>query len=264
MKILNSDNLVWTFLAAALLVQATFVYCVANSLIPDNYYNMGRFYILFILALGFAVLSKGPGGILDIVRPMLVWKVSPWWYLYAIFWLIAFAVLVLFIKNVFEGNAFKEIPLTFGVLGNFGLMKGIFSVAFIEEMVWIGFVLTLLRKKFTWFVASQILAVFWYLWWMPAILYGRAVIPDLPLPILWFHYMGIAATCAWVYYFTKSGLIVALMQMLTNTVSLIVPVLPHLSDMQTYVIFIVGKFLLAATLFFIFGPKPLFRKGNSG
>ena len=263
MKIFKSYNLVWIFLAIVLVVQSLFVYGVANGILPSGYYASGRFYLLLMLAIGFTLFTGGVSAVTSLFRPLLVWKVSPWWYLSAVFWLVIFAIAVLFVKNLVIGEGVKAIPLTFGIFSNFGLLKGIVVTSIIEEIVWVGLVLTLLQKKFSWFVSSQILAVFWYLWWLPVIMYGKGVVPDLPLSILWFHYLVIAATCAWVYYFTKSGLVVALMQMLTSTVSLIVPILPHLSDMPTYITFIIGKFLVVVLLFSIFGPRPFFRKTNA-
>ncbi|MEX0828137.1 MAG: CPBP family glutamic-type intramembrane protease [Haliea sp.] len=258
MKIFKSFHALWGFLCCALIIQAAFVYAITNGLIPNNYYPMGRFYILLSLAVLYTVLSQGVGGIWNLIRPMLVWRVSPWWYLFAVFWLAFFAITILFFKNILNGDAFASILLTFTMFENASIIWGIVLTSIIEEIVWIGLVLTILQQRFTPLVASQILGVFWYLWWVPVILYGQAVVPGLPVSILWFHYLGIAATCAWVYYFTKSGLLVALMQILTNSVSLIVPILPHLSDTLTYVTFIIGKFLFVLVLFAVFGPKPLF------
>ncbi|MEH6525535.1 MAG: CPBP family glutamic-type intramembrane protease [Sneathiella sp.] len=259
-QVIKSDNGIWVFLASAVTIQAAFVYCAANGFFFDQYYNMGRFYVLLLLAFSFTLLRLGIPGVLDLLRPMLVWRVPIRWYLFALFWLAVFAIGVLFVSNILRGESFKEIPFTFSLFGNFGLLKGIVLNSIIEEIVWVGLVLTLLQKQFSVFVSSQILAIFWFLWWVPIVLYGRSVIPDLPLSVLWFHYLGIAATCAWVYYFTKSGLVVAIMQMLTNALSLIVPILPHLSDFNTYLAFIFGKFIFAILLFGFFGPKPLFRK----
>jgi membrane protease YdiL (CAAX protease family) len=261
--IIRSDFGIWLFPVGAVVIQAVFVYCIANGILPDRFYPMGRFYLLLLLAFLFALLRSGPQGIVDIIKPMLVWRVSIGWYLFAIFWLAFFALGILFIKNLIDGDPFKTIPLTFNIFNNYLLIKGIVLNSIIEEIVWVGLILIMLQKKFSILMASQILAIFWYLWWVPVILYGEAVIPGLPLSILWFHYLGIAATCAWVYYFTKSGLVVALMQMLTNGVSLIVPILPHLSDMNTYIAFIIGKFVFGILLFVVFGPKPLFRKRHT-
>ncbi|WP_373085091.1 type II CAAX prenyl endopeptidase Rce1 family protein [Sneathiella sp.] len=260
MQVLKSRHNIWVFLLCVVGTQAVFVYGVANGYLSVDHYPMGRFYILFILATIYTVLDRGIGGIWDLIRPMLVWRVSIWWYVFAITWLTVFALAILFVKNLINGNGIVAIPLTFTMLNNFPLLKGIFLASIIEEIVWIGLILTVLQKRFTPLVSSQILGVFWYLWWVPVILYGQAVVPGVPVSILWLHYLGIAATCAWVYYFTKSGLVVALMQMLTNSVSLIVPILPHLSDVPTYITFIIGKLLFAILLFAMFGPKPLFGK----
>ena len=71
--------------------------------------------------------------------------------------------------------------------------------------------------------------------------------------------LGIAATCVWVYHFTKSALVVAVMQMFTNIVSLVVPILPHLGGMPIYIAYVIAKCVVAFALFFWFGPKPLFK-----
>jgi len=256
----KSDYGLWIFLASALVAQAVFIYLVANGILFENLYVMGRFYILLILAISFTIFREGPRGVWELIRPMLNWRVSIGWYLFAIFWLVIFAIGILFFKNMIIGDAFKAIPLTFSAFNTPGIYWVVPLNAIIEEIVWVGLVLTLLQNRYSVFISSQILGFFWFLWWVPVVLYGRAVIPDLPIPVLFFHYFGIAATCAWVYYFTKSGLVVALMQMLTNVVSLIVPILPHLSDIQTYIAFVIGKLVFVVLLFVIFGPKPFFKK----
>jgi len=260
-SLLKSKYGIWFFLASVVMIQAIFVYCVSNGFFNlDKYYAMGRFYILLILALSFTFVCAGFSGVVDLFRSMLVWRVAIGWYFFAIFYLIIIAFGILVFMNMMDGEALKSIPLDLTLFERPRWIYGIVLNSVVEEVVWVSLVLTVLQKRFSVFVSSQILAVFWFLWWVPVILYGRAVIPDLPLSILWFHYLGIAATCAWVYHFTKSGLIVVLMQIVTNAISMVVPILPHLSDFNTYAIFIFGKFAFIVLMFAIFGPKPIFRR----
>ena len=254
-----NDHAVSLFIMLTLGTQYLFIWMRAAEVVPAKLYIL-RFFPPLFYAFGLAWLTDGFKGMRDLLQPLFRWKVHIGWWVFAIFWLTAFAILLLAVQNLVLGKGFIAIPLDFTDVSRFQVIKLIFMVSIIEEIAWIGFATKRLCKDMTPFCASLVVGAFWCCWWMPVIVYGDGVIPGLPIPILFVHYLGIAATCMWVYHFTKSALVVAVMQMFTNVVSLVVPILPHHGGMTIYIVYVIAKCVIAIALFKAFGPKPLFRK----
>ena len=254
-----SAHAVSLFIMLTLGTQYLFIWMRAADVVPEQLYIL-RFLPPLAYALGLSLLCDGSKGILDLIRPLLRWRVHIGWWMFAIFWLTAFAIALLAVQNLVLGRGFAAIPLHFTDVTKFQVIKLIVMVSIIEEIAWIGFATNRLSKDMTPFSASLIIGIFWCSWWVPVIVYGDGVIPGLPISILFVHYLGIAATCMWVYHFTKSALLVAVMQMFTNVVSLVVPILPHQGGMTIYIIYVIAKCAVAIALFRCFGPKPLFQK----
>ncbi|MGK0184510.1 MAG: hypothetical protein ACI9R3_000282 [Verrucomicrobiales bacterium] len=253
------DHAVSLFIVATLGTQYLFIWMRAADVVPENFYIF-RFLPPLFYALGLSLLCDGFEGIRDLIRPLFRWRVHIGWWIFAVFWLTAFAILLLVVQNLVLGKGFAAIPLNFADVSRLQVLKLIAIVSIIEEIAWIGFAMKRLCKEMTPFMASLVVGAFWCCWWVPVIVYGDGVIPGLPISILFVHYLGIAATCMWVYHFTKSALVVAVMQMFTNIVSLVVPILPHQGGMTIYIIYVIAKCAIAILLFKHFGPRPLFRK----
>ncbi|MDA0811383.1 MAG: hypothetical protein O3C21_03175, partial [Verrucomicrobia bacterium] len=79
-----------------------------------------------------------------------------------------------------------------------------------------------------------------------------------PLIALLFNQMGIAAMCAFVYFHTRSGLLVLVMQIMFNATILVFPITPTVGGAPTYWAFALTYFCAALILFLIFGTKPIF------
>ena len=253
-----SDHAVSLFIMLTLGTQYLFIWMRAAEIVPESLYIL-RFLPPLVYAFGLAMLCDGFSGLRDLVQPLFRWKVHIGWWIFAVFWLTAFAIGLLVVQNLVLGKGFVAIPLNFEDVSRLQVIKLIAMVSIIEEIAWVGFATKRLCKDMTPFCASLVVGVFWCCWWIPVIVYGDGVIPGLPISILFVHYLGIAATCMWVYHFTKSALVVAVMQMFTNVVSLVVPILPHQGGMTIYIVYVVAKCVVAIALFKAFGPKPLFR-----
>jgi len=254
-----SNHAVSLFIMLTLGTQYLFIWMRAAEIVPESLYIL-RFLPPLAYALGLSWLCDGFKGIRDLIQPLFHWKVSIGWWIFAVFWLTAFAIGLLVVQNLVTGRGFAAISLNFADVSRFQVIKLIAMVSIIEEIAWIGFATKRLCKDMTPLCASLVVGAFWCCWWMPVIVYGDGVIPGLPISILFVHYLGIAATCMWVYHFTRSALIVAVMQMFTNVVSLVVPILPHQGGMTIYIVYVIAKCVVAIALFKAFGPKPLFRK----
>lgn len=258
---------VWVFLAALVIVNAVFVNAVVYGFLPDSLYGLGRFALLGGVLFGLVFLSRGRAGVLDILRPMIEWKRSPWLYLFALGWTVFLCVLVLTGKGLFTGDFLNASELMNGLsrLADPRLLLTLFVSSFVGEIVWVSYAVRALSKQFTHLVSGMIVGVIWVLWWLPMSIHNYGIIPELPLGALLFNQMGIAAMCAFVYYHTRSGLLVLVMQLVFNATILVFPITPTVGGPTTYWAFALTYFTAALVLFIIFGPRPLLRKeGEEG
>ena len=254
---------VWIFLTLIVLVNAVFVTAVVNEVLPQAVYGLGRFVLLGTVLFGLVFMVRGWEGVLDILRPMIEWKRSPLLYLFAISWTVALCVIVLVARDIAVGNNLltgDALRAGMAKLAHPKLILTLLVSSFIGEMVWVSYAVRRLSRQFTHYVSALIVGAVWTMWWLPMAIHNFGIIPDLPLIALLFNQMGIAAMCALVYYHTRSGLLVLLMQIMFNATILVFPVTPTVGGAGTYWAFALTYFCAATLLFIRFGPGPLFRK----
>lgn len=258
------------FLILCLGAQYLFIWTVYQGWVPKKYYTI-RIFIPLMAATAASVWYCGRGALKMMFGSLFKWRCHWQWYVFSVVWLTLFSFLLLVLENLVMGRGFAHIPLDFSNVNiknpdaeqakiAVSILRGSAMIAVIEEIAWVSCFMTLLRQYFTPLVTSLITSVFWCSWWVPAILVGDGVIAGLPIPLLYIHYIGLAATCIWVYHFTGSALLVIVMQFITNMVSLIIPVLPDSGGFWTYVVYVFSKCALIFLLFAKWGPKPLWSK----
>lgn len=250
---------VWVFLYLIVVVNAVFVGLISTKTLPGSLYPLGRFALLGGVLGTVVLVGSGWRGILDLLRPMLVWRVHPAWYLVALLWAVMIGTLVL-VGEQFLASDPTPMTATVSAVLKPRIMVAVLIGAFVGEIVWVSYALRSLSGRFTPFVSSQIVGVFWTLWWMPMVLLNYGIIPDLPPVALLINQTGIAAMCAFVYWHTRSGLIVLLLQIMVNSALLIFPVIPHIGGVGTYWAYAVTYYVCSVVLFLAFGPRPLFSK----
>ena len=113
---------VWAFLIFAVVFQSLFVWGVSTGKIPSSAYAYRIFLPLFLVGL-ITWLGDGFSGLIELVRPMTVWKVSPGWYAFAVLWLIAFALGVIALLDAVEGHGLHPITLNFNDFEDFSLVR---------------------------------------------------------------------------------------------------------------------------------------------
>lgn len=236
---------------------ALFVGGIASEILPKSLYYFGRF-LLLGATLGVVILiGSGWKGILDLLRPMTKWRISPWWYLLAFAWPTFISVLVLTGKGMVNGTGLSEITTDFSIVTHPAVIKTIVIGSFIGEIVWVSYAIRHFSGKFTPFIGSQIVGVVWTLWWMPMVLLNVGVFPGLPPLALLFSVLGVAAMCSFIYWHTKSGLVVLTLQMMVNSTALIFPVIPNTGGVATYFAFAAVYYACVLLLYFFYGPKPI-------
>jgi len=235
MKKFIKEYEIWIFLVLAPLFNTIFVYSKIQGLIPDFAYSHGRFYLLLLLLLFIVRYTKGKKGIKDIFKPMKNWKINPVWYLFSFLFALTIGSITLLIKSFYTDTDYASMYVI-----NIPLLKQTFNIlvwAFVGEVVWVSYSVRELAKKTSLFYASQIVGVFWTLWWIPVVYLNVSVITDLPVWALLLNMMGAAGMCAYVYGNTKSGTCVWVLQFMLNMSLVILPVSPAVGGAATYTIF---------------------------
>lgn len=249
---------VWWFLGLIVAVNAAFVSGIGFHILPENLYQLGRFILLAGILCGVVLAARGTEGIMDLLRPMVQWRRSPKWYLFAFLWNPSLCLLVLAILYKLNVSGMPKFDPNFTIATNPYIIRTVLISSFVGEIVWISYAIRRLSASFTPFVSASIVGLAWTAWWVPMVYYNIGIVPDLPLGALLFNQMGIAAMCTFVYMHTKSGLLVLCLQLTFNFSILILPITPAVGGLIAYWTFAVTYFTAALLLFVIFGPKPLF------
>lgn len=243
---------------------AIFVGAIDAGILPMRLYYLGRFLLLGSTLGAVILVGSGWRGILDLLRPLVRWRISPKWYLLALLWPATMCALVLLGKGVITGNGLSELSMDFSVIANRAVIKTIFIGSFVGEIVWVSYAIRHFSNKLTPFIGSQIVGVVWTLWWMPMVLLNLGVFPGLPPLALLLAMLGVAAMCSFIYSHTKSGIVVLILQMMVNSTALIFPIIPSTGGIPTYFAFSAVYYLCVLGLYFFFGPKPLLPPRKSG
>ncbi len=175
----------------------------------------GPFVAVFVVL----ALTRGWGGVRDLLLSMARWRVGPRWYAVALLVPVAITLIALYITVTFGGPSLTAadfagwyaLPLIF-------LSTTLINGPFTEEPGWRGFLLPRLQSKYAPLVASLIVGVIWAMWHLPLLLSD----PSDQRPPLQFIAMVVAQSVvfAWVYNATRgSVLLVILMHGSANTIA---------------------------------------------
>lgn len=252
---------VWVFFGAIVIVNAVFIWAIHMGLLPQGAFSMGRFVLLGALLFGLVFGLRGLEGIADLLKPMLVWRVAPIWFLLALVWGAGNMVLLLIGKGIVTGNGLAEVTANLRIVSMPSVMFTVFVSSFIGEIVWISYAVRRLSSTYTVFVAAVITGVVWTLWWLPMLYFEIGIIPGLPLMALLINQTTVALVAAFLYWHTKSGLVVLVGQILFNSSLLIFPVAPTSGGIPTYYAFAICFFLTTLSLYLALGPRPLLDGG---
>lgn len=258
-KLRNAE--VWIFLCLIVLVNVAFVCGIHYELLSHRFYVLGRFALLGGTLATVVMTFRGWSGVMDLLRPMLVWRVSPAWFLFALAWAPTLCVVFLLNKGWFTG--------THALLPNFEtvampkIMITVLIASFVGEIVWVSYAIGKLSKRFTTLVACLIVGTFWTAWWTPIVILKIGVIPELPIGGLLVSMWGVAAICGFVYAKTRSGLVVLVLQATFNSSLLVFPVTPTTGGIPTFWAFSAFYLIVGLLLHVVFGPHPLLQRVTS-
>jgi membrane protease YdiL (CAAX protease family) len=254
---------VWIFLCLIIVVNSLFIAGINSKILPFHLYNVGRFLLLGLTLTTVVSIIRGPAGLRELVRSLSVWRVNPLWYLLALLWAPSLAVLFLTAKSLVTGaNAFEAV--SYGLALRPSIMRTVVIASFVGEIVWVAYSINTLSKRFGTLGGALIVGGFWTLWWVPMALFGKGILPELPILPLFVSMLGIATMCGFVYLSSRSGPVVLSLQIMVNTSLLVFPVVPTNGGHLTYLAFGATYLLASLTLFILYGPRPLFGRLPEG
>lgn len=249
---------VWVFLCLIVMVNVAFLCGIHYELLPQRIYMLGRFALLGGTLAAVVMIFRGWEGILDLLRPMLVWRISPAWFLLALAWAPAMCVIFLLGKGWLTGT--DALVPEFATVAMPKVMITVLIASFVGEIVWVSYAIGRLSKRFTTLVAGLIVGTFWTAWWTPIVIFNIGVIPGLPIGGLLISMLGVATICGFVYTKTRSGLVVLVLQATFNSSLLVFPVTPTSGGIPTFVAFSAFYLVVALILHGVFGPRPYFQR----
>lgn len=255
MKDFIKKNEIWIFLVLAPITHTLFVLIRREGYIQGFVYTHGRFFLLLFLLIGIVLYTRGSQGVKDMFRPMLQWKINPFWYLFSLLFALTIAVLTLVIKTYYNDiELLSVLQLDFAATSLWGSFI-ILIWAFMGEVVWVSYCLRELAKTVNPFFAILIVGLVWTLWWIPAVYLDEGVIPDFPVWPLLLGMTGAAGMCAVVYSETKSGICVWILQFMMNMSLILLPVSPKIGGIFTYKIYAVLYFTVM--LLFVYSTRTI-------
>jgi membrane protease YdiL (CAAX protease family) len=147
-------------------------------------------------------VTEGPMGLKALWGRVLLWRVNPLSYAFAILFPPALILIEMGIAYLLGT------PVTFFSNGMIGLATAILFVG--EELGWRGYALPKLLEQRTPITASLILGVLWALWHLPNFIFPLAGVPALgPFPVVVGWIIAQTFLFTWLYMNSKASILIA-------------------------------------------------------
>ncbi len=275
MRSLISRYPVLTLAVAVLAIQFVIVLLTAH-LIPDGKrlhdapaaHALFRFRVFWplVFAIGITWYLEGRAGIAHLFGSFKPTGVPKRFYAFALTWKFLFCYLAwaaaatldilpwpgVVVPNFFDGDG----SAAWGLLLT---MPYIIGIALVEETTWMKFCVTRLQARYSAFTACVLVGIPWGLWYLPMLLLGEGVPDGVPWYMFMLSMIGITLLLGWIYNTTRSGLLLLIIQVISNIAFFVMPALPTWHDMDpSYVIaFIWVELFVVALLLVRFGTRDL-------
>lgn len=171
---------------------------------------------------------SGAGGLKELLKPILKWRVGPGWYLFAFLATALVAAAAIVVQIVIGGGDALEWndPAQLYLIIPIFLYVLFFSVAG-EETGWRGFALPRMQKAVGPLKASLLLGFVWGIWHLPLFFTPDNFHQAIPFPLFVLQDVALAVVITWLYNRTGGSLLlVHLFHAASNTTLGVLPVLP--------------------------------------
>lgn len=177
-----------------------------------------------LMALAITLAKAGRAGVGDLLRPITIWSISPWWYIAAVLYLPVIKVLAACVHRVVTGAwpPFGDVNIPLIALG---IAVGTWVQAG-EEVGWRGYLLPRLQDAAGLRLASILVGVIWAGWHLPLFFIAGTDSTGQSFPLYLLYVTAISVAMAWALARTGSLLLVMFMHASVNNTSGIVRVTP--------------------------------------
>ena len=172
-------------------------------------------------------ITRGSRGITALLKPLRIWKVGLFWYLFSFLSTAVVTLVSIWIYLSFDGNAlsFNDPAKLYLVIPVF-IYVCIFSVLG-EETGWRGFALPKLQRKQGALTASILIGLIWGVWHIPLFFIEGNFHQDIPLWLFILQDVALSVVITWIYNHTGGSLLlIHLFHAASNTTLGVLPVLP--------------------------------------
>jgi len=200
-----------------------------------------------VFAMGLTYFLEGRPGFVKLFSAFAKWRVPAQWYALAFSWkfivtYIGLGILAITAMRPWPGaiaEGFLPILLT--------NMPFIVGIAVVEETAWMKFCVLRLNERYSALRTSFIVGMCWGFWYLPMLILGEGVPDGIPWPVFLVSMFSLTVMLSWAYNETHSGLVLLIMQILSNCSFIMVPVLPGWHDLDpAYVVAFVLVFFVGA------------------
>lgn len=213
-----------------------------------------------LVCLAVTYYLEGGKGVGKLFAAYTRWKVPGRWYMLAFTW-----------KFI---NAYLAIGFVFLIYGTFPgyyvdrfwegwaiNLPAIIYIALMEETSWMKFGVTRLQMRYNALTSALIIGFCWGMWYLPMLIINEGVPPGYPVAVFMGCMLGLGIMLTWAYNMTRSGLVLLVMQIISNTAFFVTPVLFAVTNDQHYIVAYSWVFIaFCATLPLLFGAKDLARR----
>jgi hypothetical protein len=211
-----------------------------------------------LFALAITALIDGRTGLRKLFLGYFHWRVPAKWYLLAASWKFLFTwsgMILIAGLGVAEWPGWVTENFFWPLMKNMAFLVGI---AIVEETSWMKFGVTRLHQRFNALHTSLIIGLSWGLWYLPMMIIGEGVPDGIPWWVFLVSMFSLTVFLNWAHNMTHSGLVLLLMQIVSNCAFFITPVLPAWTGGPVFVSAFVGMFFLGAGFLILwYGPKEL-------
>ncbi|MBL8002696.1 MAG: hypothetical protein JNL05_12120, partial [Flavobacteriales bacterium] len=265
MRKLLSKHPVTAFVLLTLGFQLSIV-LIAYSLMPEgkHLHDLPDAHMVFRLRVfGPLVFSmwitwylEGTAGLRKLFSAFLTWRVPTRWYALAFTWKFIATYVGIGTLAILGIRQWPGAFVSGFLPGLISTMPFIVGIAIVEETSWMKFAVTRLNERYSALRVSFIIGMCWGFWYLPMLLLGEGVPDGIPWPVFLVSMFSLTVLLSWAYNETHSGLVLLVMQILSNCAFIMIPVLPgwHELDPAYVIAFVCAFFVGALAIIAVAGP----------
>ncbi len=207
---------------------------------------------------------EGRAGLAHLFAAYRIWRVPARFYAFATTWKFLFCFLAWAIADITGILPWPGAIIPNMIGGDWSQLRLLISsipfilgIALVEETTWMKYCVTRLQQRYSALAACILTGIAWGLWYLPMLLMGEGVPDGVPWYMFLLSMVGLTIVLGWAYNMTHSGLLLLIMQVVSNIAFFTVPALPmvHNGDPSYVLAFVWVEVAIATYLVWRYGPR---------